>query len=106
MGSGCAADAGCGVSYPLSYAPVVWWEVRDFKRYEAENGFIILGEPTVDGFLIPLYRPIDWLIDNTPLDKPMFVWARLWGVEDEFHSAAFWRSLDRSIRPRNGIINL
>jgi hypothetical protein len=27
---------------------------------------------------------VNWLIDNTFLEKPLFFWAEMWGVRDDF----------------------
>ena len=67
-------------AYPLSYAPMV--------RSMGERHGTGWGSPLFyDGRDMPVYRPIDWIIDNTLLDKPMFVYACLWGVWTcRFHS--------------------
>jgi len=57
------------VTYPLSYAPVV-------RIQSAASG--------KSGKRIDFYRPVDWLIDNTPLQEPLFFWAKVWGVERVF----------------------
>ncbi len=48
----------------------------------------IFGDPYDMFYLerveIPGYRSVDWLIDNTPLRKPLFVWADFWGVGNYF----------------------
>ena len=31
---------------------------------------------------MPIYHPVDWIIDNTPLDVPLFAWASVWGVKE------------------------
>jgi hypothetical protein len=46
---------------------------------------------SLDGADIPVYGPVDRLIDETPLRKPLFLWARLWGVETEFEYAYMYR---------------
>ena len=74
------------IAYPLSYAPVVRWE--------RERG----GSGMIDGSRLPAYRPIDRLIDNSPLGRPLFLWARLWGVEQDFRSAMFIRMVARDLR--------
>ena len=74
------------LAYPLSYATVVRW-----KRERT-------GVDWIDGSRLPVYKPIDRLIDNSPLHKPLFFWAKLWGVEDEFRSAVLIRSIVRDIR--------
>ena len=70
----------------MSYAPIVRWESERQSSEAARNGEFY--GITVDGTALPAYKPIDWLIDNTPLDKPLFVWAQLWGVAFEFEAAS------------------
>jgi hypothetical protein len=41
------------------------------------------------------YRPVDWLIDHTPLDGPMFAWAELWDVRMQFEIAFAARAIKR-----------
>ena len=41
------------------------------------------------------YRPVEWLIDHTPLREPLFQWAGLFSVEDSFRNAADQRSAKR-----------
>ncbi|MBT6156819.1 MAG: hypothetical protein HOL01_18755 [Planctomycetaceae bacterium] len=53
------------VLYPLSYAPMV--------RF---------------GRVLPIYRPVDWLIDETAAREPLLNWARVWGMQDEFETAS------------------
>ena len=38
------------------------------------------------------YRPVDWMIDHTPLSEPLFWWAGVWGVRWEFEVASGFRS--------------
>ena len=86
------------VVYPLSYAPVVKWTESD----------LMIGPDIpapADGGQLPGYRPLDWLIDNTPLREPMFAWARVWGVETQFEWASFFREVEadairRDLLPR------
>jgi hypothetical protein len=59
------------LAYVLSYAPAV----RFCGRF-----------PLADGSAYPPYKPVDWLIDNTPLQEPFFYWAGIWGVREEFES--------------------
>ncbi len=75
------------VVYPLSYAPVV-------RVYVAPD----LGPdkvlPLCDSSDLPIYVTMDWLIDNTQLSEPMFVWARLWQVEYVFRYTQEFRAHD------------
>ncbi len=71
------------VAYPLSYAPTVRWKVGPRGAGEAA----ILW----DGRFLPGYQPVDWLMDNTPFDKPLLIWSRLCGVDDVFRSCQVQR---------------
>jgi hypothetical protein len=61
--------------YVFTYAPV-------FRVVRTENAVEL-----------PFYRPVDWLIDNTPLRPLLFYWADLWGVGDDFRFNHEWRTL-------------
>jgi hypothetical protein len=68
--------------YVLSYAPVVriswkWQLVTPSELFKP-----------LDGEELPIFRPVDWLIDETPLQEPLFAWADLCGVRTEFEFAA------------------
>jgi hypothetical protein len=68
------------VAYVLSYAPVVRWSLASS------------GLPLMDGQDFPAYRPVDWLIDKTPLRRPLFLWADVWHVRFEFEISALIRT--------------
>ncbi len=70
------------VLYPLSYAPTLRI-VRDFNLVSVSNPFGVH-----DGGELPVYQPADWIIDRTPMRKPMLVWADLFGVRSDFEYAA------------------
>ena len=63
--------------YVLSY-PVV---VR--AKYGRDAGLLFLFSAQ-EGLTV--YRPVDWLIDRTPVRGPLFFWADRWGVREEFES--------------------
>ena len=69
--------------YVLSYAPVVRVCGRGDTRYP---GWVVLPREEY-----PLYKPLDWLIDETPIRTPLFYWADICGVRAEFEKAAFYR---------------
>jgi hypothetical protein len=71
------------VLYVLSYAPV-YSVVR-----QNTNAMAPYGASWV------IYRPVDWLIDHTPLDGPLLTWANLWGVRMQFEIAADARAIKR-----------
>jgi len=68
-----------GLLYVLSYAPVVRW---------TRNPSPLVAS---DGSRFPVYKPLDWLIDNTPARNLLFRWADLWGVGDIFRFNHRWR---------------
>jgi hypothetical protein len=69
------------VAYVLSYAPVY--------RIGKSSGWSRIDRS------IAAYRPVDWLIDNTPLDEPLYRWADLWGVRGDFVWATAFRAFAR-----------
>ena len=77
------------IIYVLSYAPIVRVCGRPIVPAaipDGTSGVIVwfVGEPMADSSLYPAYKPVDWLIDNTPVRRPLFVWAEVWGVRDAF----------------------
>lgn len=68
--------------YVLSYAPVVSISMKWRLVTPSE-----LFEP-LDGEELPIFRRVDWLIDETPLQEPLFAWADLCGVRADFEFAA------------------
>lgn len=97
------------ILYVLSYAPVVkvcgrTTVVPAFPRTSSVphphdagqtisiSYVVALGRiPLADESLYPAYKPVDWLIDNTPLREPLFMWAGICGVHDEFERGQFVR---------------
>ena len=88
--------------YVLSYAPVVRvcgrtaevpFTVRDriSVSYSLPETYTL---KPADASLYPTYQPVDWLIDNTPLRQPLFYWAEIWGVRNQFQAGVSFRSLD------------
>ena len=78
--------------YVLSYAPVVRL-MGGWKTYATVDGF---GNPAtvkapIYGDDLPVYKPLDWLIDETPLRDPLLWWADVWGVRGTFVEAMMWR---------------
>ncbi len=71
-------------AYLLSYAPVVRWHVA------ARVG--TPGNTYLDGYDLPVYQPVDWIIDNTPLRTPLLWWTGVWGVRREFSVVAWYRT--------------
>jgi hypothetical protein len=84
--------------YPLCYAPVLrFWGGTTYTDDPVWESFL----PQVDyadGRRYPPFRPIDWLIDHTPLRHPLFWWAGLWGVRDDFESSRQERTIMARLR--------
>jgi hypothetical protein len=70
--------------YVLSYAPVV----RVIKATQTDDPQL----SAADGYELPPYAPIDWMIDQTPLRRPLLCWAELCGVGTDFWFASEIRS--------------
>lgn len=60
------------IVYVLSYAPVFRFKI------DAVTGDFTMADPPREGWQ-ELYRPVEWLIDSTPMREPLLAWARLWG---------------------------
>ena len=71
------------VLYVLSYAPVV--RLCD-------------GPPP----FATVYGPVDWMIDSTPLEEPLFKWADLWSVNMDFVRAQNARDQHRAVMESGG----
>jgi hypothetical protein len=71
--------------YVLSYAPVV----RVIKAAQPDDLDRLYA---ADGYELPPYAPIDWMIDQTPLRNPLLRWAELCGVGTDFLFASEIRS--------------
>jgi hypothetical protein len=90
------------VLYVLSYAPVVRFvltseEDPGLAVVEFPDGEVnVVGRRPYDGRVVAAYRPIDWLIDNTPLRAPLLWWADRFDMRFEFETASLSRSLPPS----------
>jgi len=79
-------------AYLFSFAPVVRMH-GGWKPVATTDG---VGNPaTVNAQIysddLPVYRPVDWMIDNTPMQDVLYWWADVWGVRSPFTEAAMWR---------------
>lgn len=76
--------------YVMSYAPVVrCCEGADSPEssFWASGG---VGEFGVyDKVDYSLYRPVDWLMEKTPLSGPLLWWADLWNVRRKTTGGAY-----------------
>lgn len=72
------------VAYVLSYAPV--YRVCGFGPV-SRGGRLVGYAPDH----VPFYRPVEWLMDNTPLSGPLYKWGGVWGCEYGLHLSAHGR---------------
>lgn len=73
--------------YPLSYPPYL--AVRYGDAFERE---------TPGDYKHALYRPVEYLIDATPLRKPLMRWGEAWGVDEEMALLAAGRMQDATLQ--------
>lgn len=65
--------------YVLSYAPAIRYSYGpDFNLY-IKNGSAMI-DPPMSWIRTNVYVPVEWLIDKTPLRRPLLLWADLWNV--------------------------
>lgn len=96
------------ILYVLSYAPVVrvlgrskeFANPPDLSAYSG-NTRLVGQADCADASLYPAYGPVDFLIDHTPLREPLFSWAQIWDVRDDFENGrnlratgVFWKEPD------------
>ena len=65
--------------YALSYAPA-------YRFHELPRG----GAGERAGWQLA-YRPVEWLIDRTPLSGLLLKWGDLWGVGGDLQLDSRWR---------------
>lgn len=41
------------------------------------------------------YAPVEWLVDHTPLEKPITAWATVWNVNDKVQLDSLHRFIDQ-----------
>jgi len=85
------------ILYVLSYSPFIRYSHGNYRRptrvpYLASWEF---NEDVLRG-TYPAYAPVEWLIDNTVLSRPLNAWARICGVEEAHSDMAH----NRRIRAR------
>jgi hypothetical protein len=82
------------VVYLFSYAPVVrmqgGWKVHPSSHTPLGARVRTYVKEPIDGDNLPLYQPVDWLIDNTPFQDPLLWWAQQCGVWGAFREG-MWR---------------
>jgi len=78
--------------YALSYAPALKWYDESDPLYAPFDASLLL------------YQPVEWLIDDTPLRKPLLLWADLWNVRPQTEHASTLRLHPELIIPQPGEI--
>ena len=81
------------LAYVLSYAARrAFHGWREDLRSTVDGRNPATVKAPIDGDDLPVYKPLDWLIDETPLRDPLLWWADVWGVRGTFVKASSWRS--------------
>jgi len=84
-----------GVLYLFSYASAVRFAARRTKvptRSELRFAVDVWQDVTFpDGQRFPIYRPVDRLIDRSPVRPVLLWWADVWGVGEQFRAASWYR---------------
>lgn len=98
------------IPYVMSYAPIyrlkhgrpiriVTTSDFNFRRYRPPCLPAIVRAPQARPWVpLSIYRPVEWLIDYTPLREPLMHWAELWDVRAQMS----WNSVGR-MRQRSPI---
>lgn len=79
------------VLYPLSYAPVVRVQRETWKPTAHPLSSSVVSFYVIDSSTSAVYKPVDWLIDETPLREPLLWWAEVCGVRGSFEFSALVR---------------
>ena len=71
------------VLYVLSYAPAIriFCEPPPVDRMQSRPSLGPGQLRGVDAHPLAMYRPVEYLVDCTPLREPLFAWASLWHVD-------------------------
>lgn len=86
-----ACTFGLCALYVFSYAPAVSLLCDPLPQEK----YYHWHAPTIKRHPLRCYAPVDWLIDNTLLERPLMSWAKLWGSDDRISLAKFARGFDR-----------
>ena len=82
------------LGYILSYAPMYRWKQGPDPPpsiIEDERGNIVyIGPSGLRTIRLRLHRyaPVEWLIDNTLLSRPMLWWGDVWGCGETMRDAS------------------
>src|SRR5690349_2278465 len=69
------------VMYVLSYAPVLRWHYPVRTITEISRSIHI-----------PIYSPVEWLLDTEFASSPLLWWSQLWGVREQTKRASALRN--------------
>jgi hypothetical protein len=58
--------------------------------------------PMPHGGVWVVWKPVDWLADNTPLDHPLRGWWGLWGLDKQYRGIRIFREVIRLSRMTGG----
>lgn len=79
--------------YVLSYAPYLR------ARFGPDLPDILVPHfRQLDSASVPMYRPFEWMIDRTPMKKPLMAWARFWRVNNKTEEYSLRREFYRLSR--------
>ena len=66
---------GLAVLYVLSYAPACRLARGADVHYHTSDQRIVFARP----LNWTMYRPVEWVMDRTPLARPLYWWGDVWG---------------------------
>jgi hypothetical protein len=72
--------------YVLSYAPI-------YRMRHGPSPTDVITGPRDVFHAMPAYCPVELLLDNTILDKPLCLWADVWGVGPGVRSGILYRRI-------------
>jgi hypothetical protein len=82
--------------YVFSYAPFLRYKFGEDSTLPP-NVFVCWSTEYLMKNSHSAYKPVEWLIDLTPLKAPLTVWADLWNVRSKFEIDISGREFDRRI---------
>ena len=76
------------VGYVLSYAPYIQYRYGEDPpppQADSDGDYVMVSYDFDDPYFAEnnhaFYAPVEWLIDETPVEGPMLWWAGVWDVE-------------------------
>ena len=80
--------------YVLSYAPMVRFVRGPYHSPPPRVLFSISPNAFEPQNWETAYAPVMWLLDETPLNKPLLAWAELWNVDRYMYLSSFIRFVE------------